>query len=494
MPYFKYSTISKPLLYLSGAAIATFMGGCSSILLNDLPSLSGTQQTAIAQESESVLTTSIAIDKSREYGSAGGIIAADVDGDQQLDILVTQPGTITAYSLTKGQLWSQQASLWLTEQSESEGLPGLHAPGIQAGDIDGDGKLEIVYLTSENTLEALDGPSGNRKYQVPLPPVTSLHNHWEHAVIANFSGQGDTELLLQASQETDKAGYVRDNLQAAFKISDLLTDGATAQPLWRTENFVSLSHGPARVVDINGDGRDEVVGATILGADGQILYSADIGNTSFPHIDSLAVDDIVPDRPGLEVVIPEERGAERVILFDERGTIWTSEHRRQTADKDGDKVAIGNFDPQRPGLEMWFRGNESRHFTVLDATGEVIASYRFPRRRPDSWTDKGFEVIHRIRWTGAPKEYIVAKERHEAGDVGIFDALTGELIAQFPGQTQRLYVADVLGDWREEIIVLEAGRIQVYQNQQPNPQAEHPSLWEQPHYRRQKMTWNYYSP
>lgn len=452
-------------------------------------------ETAQAQLPPPEFTTqTIPVDLPNQFEREGGLIAADVDGDEQLDIVITQPGYIGAYSLTEGKLWSQEADIWLTGQSESKGLPGLHGPGVQAGDVDQDGALELLYVNADNQLQVLSADTGVSKYQIDLPAIEASKGIWEHAIIANFTGQGDTELLLQASRPTDKEGYIRDNLQAAFRMADLIALGPEAQPLWLNDDFVSLSHGSAKVVDINGDGKDEVVGATVLNAEGQELYNPGVDNTSFPHIDSLAVDDIDPNRPGLEIVIPEEAGEKRVMLFDENGTLWTSGHRRRAEDADGDKVTIGNFDPDSPGLEMWFRGNESKHFTVLNAAGDVISSYKFASRRPDSWTEKGFEVIHRIRWTGDEKEFIVAKERHEAGDVGIFDAMTGQLVAQFPSQTERLYVADVVGDWREEIIVLSNDELTVYQNQHANPNPARPSLWSEPLYRRQKMTWNYYSP
>jgi hypothetical protein len=437
---------------------------------------------------------SMAIDLPQAFGKAGALITADVDGDQQRDFVITQPDYMAAYSLNRGQLWEYKADIWLSSNSETKGLPGLHAPGIQVGDIDNDETLELLYLTADNELHVLAADTGNLKYQVDLPPVDASNGHWEHAILANFQGGNDADILLQASRPTDRDDYLRDSLQAAFQIDELLSQGSSAVPLWSNESFVSLSHGAPKVVDINGDGQDEVVGGTILGADGDELYRTDIENTAFPHIDSIAIDDIDPNRPGLEAVIPEERGRQRVILFDDEGMIWTSDHRQRADDNDGDKVAIGNFDPTKPGLEIWFRGSDSEHFTVLDARGEVIASYRFLERRPDAWTEKGLEVINRIRWTGDEKEYIVAKERHEAGDVGIFDAMTGQLVAQFPNQTERLYVADVLGDWREEIVVVSNDELTVYHNQAPNPNPGRSSLWADALYRRNKMTWNYYSP
>ncbi len=52
-------------------------------------------------------------------GSAGGIIVADVDMDGK---------------------------------SEYEGLPGHNAPGVQAGDIDRDGVVEVLFLTQDGYL------------------------------------------------------------------------------------------------------------------------------------------------------------------------------------------------------------------------------------------------------------------------------------------------------------------------------------------------------
>ena len=480
--------------------LATLLSSCAvqvGSLSSQQTTSEGNKAELIASETEKQSNrTTIPISQfdTKELGTEGGLIAVDLDGDNQQEIVVTALGSIAAYSLADGLLWERSADLQLSYKTEYDGLPGTHSAGVQATDVDEDGEMEVLYMTRENTLEIVSGASGELKHRVSLPAVSSRFNRWEHGIVANFSGEGDRDILLQASQSTDRDDYIRDSVQAAFSLADLVANDADAQPLWKTDRFVSLSHGAARVADLNQDGRDEVVGASILGPTGKTLYQADVQNTSFPHIDSIAIDDIDPQRAGLEVVVPEESGRERVILFDEKGEIWSDRHRSRSDDEDGDKVSVGNFDPNSAGLEMWFRGNNSAHFTVLSARGELLADYRFADIKPQTWTEKGFEVIHCIRWTGEEKEYIVAKERHEAGDVGIFDALTGQLIAQYPAETERLYVADVVGDWREEIVVLEKGAIQVIENVAPNPDLERARLWEQPQYRRQKMTGNYYSP
>ena len=72
--------------------------------------------------------------------------------------------------------------------------------------------------------------------------------------------------------------------------------------------------------------------------------------------------------------------------------------------------------------------------------------------------------------------------------------MTGEFVLEFPENADRLYVADVTGDWREEIMVINGNQLHIYENTDPNPNPNRSSLWTQNHYRRSKMTWNYYSP
>ena len=89
---------------------------------------------------------------------------------------------------------------------------------------------------------------------------------------------------------------------------------------------------------------------------------------------------------------------------------------------------------------------------------------------------------------------VAAKERHEEGDVCIFNGLTGEFLKRFPDKAARLYVADVSGDWREELVVLDGNTLRVYHNPEPSADADRPRLWDTPWYARSKMTHNYYSP
>ena len=92
-----------------------------------------------------------------------------------------------------------------------------------------------------------------------------------------------------------------------------------------------------------------------------------------------------------------------------------------------------------------------------------------------------------IHWTGGETQLMAAKERHKSGDVCIVEPLTGRFVAHIREQADRLYVADVAGDWREEILVVNGNELHIYQNPEKNPRPDLPRLWDQQHYRRNKM-------
>ena len=429
----------------------------------------------------------ITLDLPEENDRSGGLIAVDINGDSQQDFLVSKPGYLVAYTYSGEQLWKKATNIQLTGKAESRGLPGLHAAGVQAGDVDGDGKTEVLFLTSDNTLEIVQGEDGVSEASIKLQSLEGS-NGWEHLVVGNFRGGGDRDILLQG---TNKKGYKMGRYLAAYSIETLLTQ-ENPQPLWTTDNFLANAHNGVRIADLDGDGKDEVLGGTILSGDGKLLYKIPMDLQKRPHVDSLFVADVRPDIPGLELVALEEGGENRIFLYNERGLIWSTDYRNQ----EPQNAAIGDFDPQRPGLEIWSRSryNERQKPFIFDAQGELIGKYEMENVAPKGWTEKGVETIFTIDWRGDAKQLAAAKERHESGDIGIFDPLTGEFLYKFSAQADRFYVADVTGDWREDLIVLEGNKLHIFTNEESNPQPEKARLWKQNHYRRSKMTWNYYSP
>jgi hypothetical protein len=414
--------------------------------------------------------------------SAGGIIVADLTGDGRPDYLVTAPGRVMAYANDGRKLWLMQAEVMVGAAAEGHGLPGHHGPGVQAVDVDADSRAEVLFLTRDRTLHVVQGDTGRQKWQAK-PPHPEGAERWEHLAVADFRGRGDRDLLLQA---TNAGGYRMGRYLAAYAIEDLRQ--GKYQPLWQRGDFLACAHNGARVADLDGDGRDEVLGGTIVSPEGRMLFRVPLRG----HIDSIYAADVRPDLPGLEVVALEEGGPQRVFLYNRQRLIWETHHRNQ----EPQNAALGEFDLASPGLELWCRSRYDEHQKpfVFDAGGRVIADYELSKVAPADWTVKGVEVINAIHWTGQPRQLAAAKERHKSGDVAIFDPMTGRFVERFKERADRLYVADVSGDWREEVIVLAGGELHIYHNPAPNPRPDRARLWTQDHYRRAKMTWNYYSP
>lgn len=430
----------------------------------------------------------IELDIPAPQDSAGGIVAWDLNNDGLMDYLVTVPGHVAAYAHDGRKLWNHAVDLRIGGSSEREGLPGHHGPGVTAGDTNGDGKTEVLYLTNDRVLHVVDGATGKTRWTAQ-PPHPEGAARWEHLALANFRGKGERDLLLQA---TNESGYRVGHHIAAYALKDLRR--ARYTPLWQRADFTTCAHNGARLADLNGDGRDEVLGGQIVSAEGEFLCNIPLRG----HIDALMVADVVPGRPGLEVVAVEEGGrrgdlpGNRVFVYGRDSLIWETHYQQW----EPQNAAVGDFDPEVPGLEIWCRSrfNEYQKPFVFSAAGELLAQYDLDATAPEGWSTAGVEVIHTIDWTGGPRQLAAAKERHTEGDVAIFDPMTGEFVAHFTESANRLYVADVAGDWREEIIVLSGNTLRIYANDAPNPNPDRPRLWTRNHYAHSKRIHNYYSP
>ena len=413
--------------------------------------------------------------------SAGGLIAADLNQDGRPDYLVTVPGHLAVYDNNGSELWIERADIVVSSKSETNGLPGHDGPGVAAGDLDGDGETEVVFLTRDGTLHVVDGETGTNELTVS-PVVPEGAETWEIAMVADFRGTGDRDVLLQA---TNLEGYRTGRFLAAYSYEALKS---AEEPLWTSDSFESCAHNGARLSDLDGDGRDEVLGGVIFSADGELLAEpADFEG----HMDSVFVNDVVPDTPGLEVVLLEE-GSNEVQVLGMGGPIWRNHFREQ----EPQNAAVGRFSPESDEVFVWCRSRYRKHQKpfVFNSRGEMVFDYQMKRKAPLGWTAEGVEVIHTIDWTGETTQLACAKERHKIGSVGLFEPLTGRFVKIFKEEADRLYVADVLGDWREEVIVLSGNELHVYENTDANPRPGRERLWSDRNYRRLKQYHNYYSP
>ena len=439
-------------------------------------------------ESNLIRTTfELAIPGPAPDDSAGGLVAADLDGSGTPDLLITHRGHIAAYRSNGEALWTKAADIQVTGQSESKGLPGHNGPGIAAGDVNADGRAEVIYLTRDSLLHVVDAATGT-PISTAKPPVPEGAERWEVAMVADFRGTGgDTDILLQA---TNAEGYRTGRFLAAYRFDALIAGG---EPMWSIDDFKSCAHNSARLADIDQDGRDEVLGETILDHDGTVLVAA---AEYEGHMDSVFAADVVPQMKGLEVLLLEE-GSNHVQVLGQNGVIWREANtNRQGRGREPQNAAVGRFMAASDEVFIWCRSRHQKHQTpfVFNSDGRMVAAYEMDHKKPVDWTDSGVEVIHTIDWTGATQQLACATERHKRGDVCVFEPLTGNFLIRIPQRCDRLYVADVQGDWREEIVVLSGNEMSIYRNVATNPRPGQPRLWQSRNYRRLKQCHNYYSP
>jgi len=445
----------------------------------------------------------------------GGLFAHDLTGDGTMDFVVTSPGHISVLSQPGEVLWYVQDDISLARADRGSGYPGLHAPGAIAGDIDGDSADEVAYLRMDGGLVIRNGSDGTIERNFEFPGALALS-------IANFRGEGDRDAVLQYSQRELRAI----NLESG-------------ETLWHVTDWWGVEHSSVRTLDLDGDGRDEVLGPVLLGHDGTVLQTAARAGTQMSAFDSLAVGDLLPE-PGLEIALAEQSGNEETIVLGPKGIGWATHHEpggiwaigKCRYSEDADKLAVGNFDATRPGLEVFARSSCGNHPWLMSAQGNVIAAWSVREMAPPGWchvgdcaadpeaniferaADKikvdfrggyssrrgeyGIDIARPVHWDGTERQLLFVTERHVDGKIALIDALSGRFLRVWPTRAARTYAADVAGDYREELVVLEerpgGSTLKIFWNEEAAEGAAKAPLWEQQYYRRTRQNWNYYSP
>jgi rhamnogalacturonan endolyase len=196
------------------------------------------------------------------------------------------------------------------------------------------------------------------------------------------------------------------------------------------------NHGLS-VADVDADGRDEIIyGSCVIDDDGRGLHTTGLG-----HGDALHVFDIDPATPGLEVwaIHENKRGGDRPGASFRRASSGELLFTRLTGQDVGRGLAA-DIDPRHPGAELW-----TNNGGLWNARGEPIG------QRPRS-------TNMAIWWDGdSQREMLdginVAKWDYERGrENRIFSGTDFGCAANNGSKNNPCLAADILGDWREEIV------------------------------------------
>jgi hypothetical protein len=279
-----------------------------------------------------------------------GLRLGDINGDGKMEIVIgqpmPQPGAYTPQQVvcvTAFDLKGKQ--LW------QYGTPGTsHGASsdipIQVYDMDGDGKSEVFANMSDSEMTVLDGTTGTKLRTIPLPQAGSN----DSIAFADLRGKGWPQDILVKTRYSQNWAIVG------------IDDNTTTPPtkagtvLWHHQFLPSDSSGSDRgtghyplVYDWNGDGKDEVMaGYFFLQSDGTQVWTTN--TTSKPeltmHADCLATADVDGDPSnGYEIVVGGNVAA--MFHWKDGSQIW--EDNNTIEDQ---QMGIGEYRSDYPGLEV----------------------------------------------------------------------------------------------------------------------------------------------
>jgi hypothetical protein len=272
-------------------------------------------------------------------------------------------------------------------------------------------------------------------------------------------------------------------------------DGSSAEfGTITTQGAHSLS-----AADVDGDGKQEIVyGSATIDDDGGVLYSSfDVmppqsgapGTVArLGHGDAMHVTDIDPRRPGLEIYMVHEGGTAAPYGYALRDAATGSVIFGGYTGVDTGRGMVGDILPSEPGLETWASSGPTTATTVglRTSDGRLLGT-----------TIPGTNMS--IRWAGDGTTQIVNGAQEVTPTIedwrrGVL--LTAEGTRANNGtKGNPSLVADIFGDWREELLLrtLDSSAIRIYLSTEPTTHKLY-TLMHDPQYRaevaRQQTTYN----
>lgn len=416
----------------------------------------------------------LAIALQGEYG-ANKLAVADLDADGAYDFVIKQPagsidpGTprrsrdtykVEAYNGRTGRFMWRHDLGWNINM-------GVWFSPIVVYDLDGDGRAEVALKTAPraatpeeafisangfvldgpeycSVLDGLTGEETARVDWIARGRVADWGDSSGNRVNRNLIGVAYLD-GCRPSLLVVRGTYTRMRIDAynyaGRKLARIWSwDGDDESPRIRGQGAHTL-----HAFDVDGDGRDELLlGSVCLDDDGTCLWNVGMG-----HPDWFYLADVDPARPGLEIAYGFETRQPRngICLVDPRSgkIIWGCDHPTTHIHDWG---IVADIDPSSAGMEVYGMERDGRTCYLYSARGELLAENE----------DLGSHGPRAFYWLDGPTK-VRTPFSYRARTFPILK-YKGERVGEIQGQIVGL--ADILGDWREELVTASDGLIRIY--------------------------------
>ena len=469
---------------------------------------------------------------------------ADLDGDGELEIIIKRLNTVDAagiYLESSTQFavldaydvnWQTGAAtlMWRIDCGPNMASMNSTELNIIAYDWDGDGKAEVVLRGADNmivygtdgqtqlyTIGDMTVNTRNKMSRHDDAQYAWTHNGAEYLIYMN----GQTGALYQKttfplkrleSNETSENAAWGDSyghrLSKYFMGAPVL-DGCTAslflaRGIYTRHKMIAMDLNPGShqwserwswncndknspwfgqgyhnfvIADVDEDGRDEIVyGSMVIDDNGHGLHT-----TGYGHGDAQHVGDFDPYRKGLEFMgcLEEKRGN---YGFNYRNATTGQVYYKHNSNGDDGRALMANFSNDYPGsVGRSVSGNIIS--SVADTPIAALAGDSYI-----AWGNLNF----RIYWDGDLCSEILDSPG-TAKEAAIIKPGTGRLFTSSgcnmnnDSKNNPCFQGDIIGDWREEIVVRCGSNLRVYTTGLGTDYSM-PCLWFDHQYR-QAMVW-----
>jgi hypothetical protein len=390
------------------------------------------------------------------------VVAGDVDGDGEVELVSARLRDVADVHYTASIVVHKLdgSVLWRWGQPE-QGVFPLHSDvACQIYDWDGDGKNEVI-VAAERAVVEIDGATGIEKRRFAIPPDAS-----DCIVFCNLTGgPRATDILVKT------------------RYSQIWAFDRAGKHLWtyKTPGAYRTAHQP-RPIDVDGDGRDEIVaGFLMLNPDGSERWVLREGDPSLARWKPLVEGHLDCARLLSRGATPADStlaitfcGAERIALVRGTGEVIWSVYGKHFESIDLGKVCR-SVDGRQLVVDIPYapRGNQplwifDQHGRLL---GEIIADYSRIHRLVD-WHGEGVESIV----VGSPPTLY---DGETGKRLAIFDMPGGRVETRSKEEVPYICsTGDMTGDGVVDVLFLDCARgiVQIYKNEHGRPPTEPASL------------------